>query len=115
MDITRYKQVLIEIRDYLASFGDRLWTPVLDEWLTDLDSDLPLTGLVSHVRRSLMATGGMGSLGDFYIAAENGHSISDDPAESSRASQRLWNMTSRLYQEAIAIYDALRPGEPFRR
>lgn len=107
VNITAYRQLLREIRDYLVSYEDRRWTPVLEEWSAELEGEVPPNFLIEHLQRSMKATGGMGSIGDLYIAPENGHRIADDPAAIDAASERLWSMTAALYKEAKSLLDRL--------
>jgi hypothetical protein len=55
----------------------------------------------------MKVTSGMGSLGDLSIYPGNGHKISNDRAEISRASKGLWDMTEELYEAAKAIVDEI--------
>src|SRR5687767_3255931 len=98
-DVTRYRTVLKHIHDYLASFEDARWAPVLERWIEELGDCATTESVQEHARRTIKATGGMGSLGDLSISAANGHAISDDVDEIGRASETLWQMTAELYRE----------------
>lgn len=102
-NIARYVALLQRIRDYLVTFGDEYWAPLLNEWLAELGDDVSDAYLREHASRSMKATSGMGSLGDLSISPGNGHKISNDREEISRASNRLWDMTEELYVAAKAI------------
>jgi len=101
--VARYRERLNEMRDYLLSYGDVRWAPVLEQWIVELDQCAGWAQLSDHARRTLKATGGMGSLGDLSISPANGHSIANDRAAIGEASGRLWEMTRQLYDDALAV------------
>jgi len=102
-DFDRYDQGLRQIYDYLIGWCDHRWAPIIAGWLDVLSPDMSPMLLLAHVKRSMKATGGMGSLGDLSISPGNGHQIENDRVAIGEASEKLWKLTAKLFQAADTI------------
>ena len=103
INIANYKTILVELIDYLATFHDSRWVPTLQRWVVELDECTSVSELRAHATRSVAASHGMGSLGDFSICPQNGHMIANDRHQMSQASRGLWQLTARLYEESQQV------------
>jgi hypothetical protein len=105
--LDEYQRLLGAIRDVVVAAGRKGWGDTLSRWYNEVMGVTTLgPGLCSHVRRSWIATAGMGSLGDIVLG------YGDDRLPGAfnsfdAANDTLSRLVSDLYHVTTALASAL--------
>ena len=96
--LTRYYQILSSLQKHLKTYAEKKWSCHLTTWINELPklSDMEVN---SHLQRTRKALGGMGSIGDIVICPENGHIISANENEITKANDQLRKLVNELASE----------------
>lgn len=96
--MTRYKNLLCDIREYLERYNVPSWPERLGQWAAELDN-LEVLNYRKHLLRTQKSLGGMGSIGDIVICPEAGHKISTAPQAINAANAGLLSLVKELHKE----------------
>jgi hypothetical protein len=113
----KYGRLLSDLHSHLTQYGERHWTPILQQWIADLQqlerAQTPISGYAVHLSRTKNSFGGMGSLNDVAITPQGGYSISS--WKSRGANTKLRKLISDLYSETSRLLSNLEPPKVAER
>ena len=105
----KYGRLLSDLHSHLSQYGERHWTPILQQWIADLEQlervQTPISGYAIHLSRTKNSFGGMGSLNDVAIAPQVGYKISSWKSRGVNA--KLRKLTTDLYSETSRLLSNL--------
>ena len=107
----KYGRLLSDLHSHLSQYGERHWTPILQQWIADLEQlervQTPISGYAIHLSRTKNSFGGMGSLNDVAITPQGGYSISS--WKSRGVNTKLHQLITDLYSETSRLLSNLDP------